>query len=135
MAYPLDTAAQNAVLDAILSLDLTNLPTSYEVALFNAHPLLGGTELTSDGGYVRMTVAADLLDWPAASAGAKTSVIIPWAATTDAWSDTATHYLLIDAADSTTRYFPGRLLEQIVVNAASTPVAAQLIAYWNTESF
>ena len=134
MGYPLDPAAQNAVLDAILSRDVSGLPTSFEVALLNAHPLLGGVELTSDGGYARAIIAADLTDFPAASGGSKVSISLPYGTSTAAYSDTATHYLLIDAGDSTTRYFAGRLLEEIVVDAAGTVVAAQLAAFWNTQS-
>lgn len=132
MGYPLDTTAQDNTLDSLLGDNAgASMPSSFEVALFNAHPLLGGTELTSDGGYVRPVIANDSATWPNAS-GSKVSVPITLAAATGAWSDTATHYLLIDAADSTTQYFPGRLVDELSVDEAGSGVAVQLIAFWNT---
>lgn len=135
MAYPLAVAAQSAALDALLGDNRgVTMPTSFEVALFNGDPQLGGSELTSDGGYVRVTVANDSTTFPAAVSGQKVSAVIAFATSSDAWSDTATHYLLYDAADSTTAWFPGRLLDEVSVDDADTDVAVQLAAYWNTAS-
>ena len=135
MAYPLDTAAQNAVLDSILGDGAgASMPSSFEVALFNGHPLLGGTELTSDGAYARVTIANDTATWPDASSGAKLSAVVVFATSDDAWSDTASHYLLFDAADSSTRFFAGRLSDEVNVSDAGTDVAVQLAASWNTAS-
>lgn len=134
MAYPLDTAAQNAALDALLSGDVSGIPTVWEVALFTDHPSLGGTELTATGGYARATLNADLTDWPAASSGLKSSVPVSFGTSTDAYSDTATYALLIDAADSTTRWFPILLTDEVDVGAAGTVVEVTLSTYWNLES-
>ena len=133
MGAPLDPAAQNALLDAWLSRDLTLLPTAYEVALFTAHPSFGGVELDATGGYVRAVVSADLIDFPSAVDGMKTSIPIQFADATAAWSDTASHGLLIDAADSTTRYLAGLLVEEIDVLGAGPGPVAVLSFYWNTE--
>jgi hypothetical protein len=135
MGYPLDTTAQNAVLDSMLGDNAgATMPSSFEVALFDAHPLAGGTELTSDGGYVRAVIANTSAVWPDAASGQKVSALLTFATSTDAWSDTATHYLLYDAADSTTAYFPGRLLAEVAVDAAGTIVRPSLVAFWNTTS-
>lgn len=135
MAYPLDVAGQNAVLDALLGDNAgASMPSSFEVALYSGHPLAGGTELTSDGGYVREVVANSSANFPDAVSGQKVSAIFTWATPSAAWSDTATHYLLIDAADSTTEYFPGRLLSEVTVTTAGDAVAVQLAAFFNTTS-
>jgi hypothetical protein len=135
MGYPLDITAQNAALDALLGDNAgASMPSSFEVALFTAHPLLGGTELDATGGYGRVTIANDSSVWPDASSGQKVSAIIPLAAPSGAWSDTATHYLLYDAADSTTAYLPGRLLSELAVDGTETTLAVQLAAFWNVTS-
>ena len=134
VSYPLDVAAQNAALDALLSLDVSGLPTMYEVALYDVHPLLGGVELSATGGYARPTLNADLVDFPAAASGLKTSVPVSFGTSTGAYSDTATYYVLYDAADSTTRWYYGLLTEEVSVDAAGTVVEASLALYWNTES-
>ena len=134
MAYPLDSDAQANALDALLGDDRgAKMPASFEVALFNAHPDFGGTELSATGGYARVTVANDSTTFPDASPD-KTSAPIPFAAATGAWSDTATHFLLLDAADSTTRYFAGLLDDEVDVLVAGTVVTPSLRFYWDQES-
>lgn len=134
MSYPYDTAAQNAALDALLSRDVSSVPTAWEVALYNAHPAFGGTELTSAGGYVRASLNADLTDFPAASSGLKTSVVVAFPTSTAAWSDTAPYAVLIDAADSTTRWFVVLLTEEVNVDAVGVTPSVVLSNYWNVEN-
>lgn len=134
MAYPLDTAAQNAALDVLLGRDVSAIPTAWEVALFTDHPDLGGTELAADGGYARGALSNDTTDYPAAVAGLKTSVAVDFGTSTDAYSDTAPYAVLIDAADSTTRWFAVPLNQEVNVTAAGVDVAVQLSHFWNTES-
>lgn len=134
MGYPLDVAAQNAALDGLLGdAHASTVPASFEVAFFNAHPLLGGTELTSAGGYVRPTVANDSGAFPDAVDGVKVSAQIPIADPSGAWSDTATHLVLIDGADSTTRWFVGKLRDELAIDGSETNVAASAAIFWNTE--
>jgi hypothetical protein len=134
MAYPLDTAAQNAGLQAWFGDGrAASMPASWEVALFTAHPLDGGTELTATGGYTRLVVANTSANFPTPTSGAVVSVALTWAAPTDAWSDVATHFLLIDHADSTTRWFVGLLSQSIDVTAAGPAFQTQLQIPWNTE--
>ena len=135
MSYPLDVAAQNIALDALLSGDTSGLPTSWEVAGYSDDPRTGGVEV-SGAGYARPVISADLTDWPAASAGAKTSATVPVADPSGAWTDTIRFWVLIDHADSTTRWFFGRLLEEVaVVTGTETDIAYQLTIFWSTEGF
>ena len=133
MAYPLDTAAQNATLDAMFGDDRgATMPTSFEIALYDGHPLSGGTEV-SGGGYVRPVVANNSTNFPAAADGLKTSAAIANTDPTGAWSDTVTHWLLIDAADSTTEYVPGLLTEELSIDGSETDIEIVLAIPWNTE--
>jgi hypothetical protein len=134
MAFPLDTAAQNAALDALLSRDVSGIPTVWEVALFTDHPSLGGTELTSAGGYVRPTLNADLTDFPAASSGLKQSIEVAFTDATGAYSDTAPYAVLISGDDSTTRWFVFKLTEEVDVTEAGPVPPVVLTDYWNTNS-
>lgn len=131
----LDTAAQNASLDNDYGASKgANAPTAHEVALFTDHPDLGGTELTSTGGYARVSWTNDGTNWPAASGGQKTSATVTFPVPTAAWSDTATYWVLFDAADSTTRWDCGRLSEEISVDEAGGSVTAVLTIYYNGEA-
>lgn len=133
MGYPLDVDAQNAALDALLSRDLTGVPTVFEVALFNAHPLFGGTELTATGGYARALINLDLTDFPAAVDGRKNSLPVSFGVPTGPWSDTAPYALMIDHADSTTRWYLVLLSQAVDVDGTETdPVEIILGDYWNT---
>lgn len=134
MTYPVDLAAQNAALDALLgSGHAAGVPSSWEVALFAGDPTNGGTELTSAGGYARVTVSNDTAHWPAASGGMKSSMPINFPTPTAAWSDVATHFLLISAADHSTQWFPGLLSEPVGVFGTELGVSVSLSLYWNTE--
>lgn len=135
MGYPLDVTAQNNMLAAFLGDDAAvTMPTSFEVALLDNHPSLGGTELTSDGGYVRPVVANNSTTFPAPSGGMVTSMEIQLDDSTGAYSDTAPYALLIDHADSVTRYLVGKLTQEIVVLGAAPGPVAVLSFYWNTAS-
>lgn len=133
MGYPLADDAQANILNAILGRQST-IPTSWEIALLNGHPLDGGTELAGTGGYVRPVVTNNTTLWPGWSGGQTVSALITCADPTGPWSDIATHYLLIDHADSVTQYFPGRLLGEIAVNAAGSGPKFQMAAFWNTSA-
>lgn len=132
MGYPLDVDAQDAALDALFSRDLSGIPTSWEVALFNDHPAFGGTELAATGGYARAMLNADLTDFPAAADGLKSSVLVDYGTSTGPWSDTARFALLISGDDSTTRWFVITLGQEISVDDAGVPVSIILRDYWNT---
>lgn len=133
MGYPLDVAAQNAALDALLSRDLSGIPTTFEAALFTADPRLGGVELDATGGYARPTISLDLTDFPAAVGGQKVSVEVTYADATAGWSDTAPYVVLIDAADSTTQWYLVPLTEEIDVTEAGPVPTAVLLIRFNTE--
>jgi hypothetical protein len=129
----LSTAAQNASLDNDYGASAgVNAPGAHQVALFNGDPLLGGAELTSTGGYARVTVTNNGTNWPAASAGAKTSAAVTFAASTAAWSDTATHFVLYDDADGTTAWDSGVLDTELSVDAAGTVVETSLTVFYSS---
>jgi hypothetical protein len=115
----LDAAAQSASLNNDYGANKgPNAPASHELALFTGDPRVGGTELTSAGGYARVVVANNGTNWPGASGGSTTSAEIALPTSTGAWSDTATWFVLFDAADSTTRWDAMPLFEEIDITVA-----------------
>lgn len=130
----IDTAAQNKSLDNDYgSTKGANAPAAHEVALFDGDPTQGGTELTSDGGYARVTLTNNGTNWPAASSGAKTSATVTFPTSTDAWSDTATWFVLYDHADSVTAWDAG-LVAEISVDAAGETPRTTLTIYYSNEA-
>lgn len=134
MGFPIDVDAQNAALDALLSRDLSGIPTSFEVALFTDHPLRSGVELDAAGGYARPTIALNLTNFPAAVGGLKTSVEVTFADSTGAWSDTAPYAVLIDHADHTTRWYAVRLSQEVNVLGAAPGPSVVLAGFFNRDS-
>ena len=134
MSYPLDVAAQNAGLRAWFG-DArgSTVPASWEVALLTTLPSLGGVELTSAGGYARVVVANTSANFPDPSSGVVIASPITWPAPTAAYSDSATAFLLIDHADSTTRWYAGLLLSEISVTEAQPGFEISPAIPWNTE--
>lgn len=138
MSYPLDVDAQNAALDAVLGDGAAaSMPTSFELALFNGDPANGGTELTPTGGYARATADNDTATFPDADSGQKVSATIsftapsgPWVGVTDSL---ITHWLLLDAADSTTQYFSMPFADPFAILGDEPDVSVQLVLMWNTE--
>ena len=134
MAYPLDVAAQNAGLKAWFGDGrAASVPASWEVALFDGHPVIGGVELASDGGYERLVVANTSANFPDPVDGVITSAALTWPDPTDAYSDTATHYVLIDHADGSARWYVGVLGQAIDVTEAQPGFVTTLAIRWNTE--
>lgn len=136
MSYPLDEAAQEAALDAMLGDGAAaSMPTAFEMALFDGDPDDDeSTELTSDGGYARAAVDNDSVQWPDATGGAKIGAEVVFDESTGEYSDLAVWWLLYDAADSTTRWFKGQLADPIdVPDTGYTPKVTPRV-YWNTAS-
>lgn len=123
-----DTAAQNKSLDNDYGATHgPNAPASHSLALFAGDPNLTGTELTSAGGYARVTVTNNGTNWPAAANGVKVCAVQTFPVSTAAWSDVATHWALFDG---TTCWDTGTLDEEIDVSAAGvTATAAPKIFY------
>lgn len=134
MSYPLDVAAQNAGLKAFFGDDhAVTVPSTWEIAQFTTLPALGGVELDADGGYARETVANTTANFPNPVGGQIVMTPIAWAAPTGAWSDSATAFVLIDAADSTTRWFAGLLADEISITEAQPGFEVAPAIKWNTE--
>lgn len=72
---------------------------THELALFTGDPRTGGTELTATGGYARVSITNDGTNWPAPSGGMILGADQTFAASSGAWSDTATWWVLY-AVDS-----------------------------------
>lgn len=129
----LDPAAQSASLDNDYGATKgPNAPASLQVALFTDDPLLGGVELAAVGGYARAVVPNDGTTWPAAaSAGSKSSAVISFGTSTDAWSDTASWFVLFDAATGT-RWDDGELADEVAVLTSGTEVTTSLTVYYES---
>lgn len=136
MSAPIDVAAQNASLDALLGDGhAAGIPDAWEMAIFNADPTNGGTELTSDGGYARAAVDNDTANWPDAALGVKASVGQSFGTSTDAWSDDGQYLVLYDAADHTTAWFYAPLDDPIIVPVTGTLVDDVVMTVpWDTFS-
>jgi hypothetical protein len=133
MAYPLDVAAQNAGLKAWFGDGrAASVPSSWEVALFNGHPLTGGTELGAVGGYVPPVVANSSANFPDPVSGVVTAASVAFPAPTAAWSDVATHYVLREPSAGPTWYV-GTLAEALNVTAAGPALSIQPAIQWNRE--
>ena len=134
MAYPLDPAAQNAGLAAWFGDGhAAGMPDTWEIALYNGHPVIGGVELASAGGYEWLVVANTSANFPDPVDGVITTPGLTWPDPTGAFSDTATHYVLIDHADGATRWFVGALGQDIYIADAQPGFVTSLAIRWNTE--
>lgn len=100
-------------------------PASLDLALFFGEPGNGGTELTSAGGYARVTIAA--ADWTSGTDGSVTAGPIDFADATDAWSDTATFWCLVEGADLA-EY--GALTDPVEVTGAGAVSLASITAFF-----
>lgn len=115
-----DVGAMNASLDNDYgSTHGPNSPTSgYEACLFIGDPLTGGVEMAGHG-YARVNVAH--ADFAAAAGGFKSPTDpVQFPATTGDWTDSVTHWALIDHGDHTTMWDCGPLTYPLDVSAAST---------------
>lgn len=124
----IDTAAQDALLDGVYG---SGSPASFEIALFDADPVLGGVELAADGGYARVTVANDGTLFPGASGGSTTSASVSFGASSGAFSDTAPFWVAFDAADSTTAYASGLLSEAVSVDETGVDVSVVMTIFYS----
>lgn len=91
-----DVAAMNKSLDNDYGTTRgPNAPLSHALALYVGDPVVDGVEV-SGGGYARVTILP--ADWAAATDGEK-SLTAPaeFAAPTDTWGDTITHWALVGA--------------------------------------
>lgn len=92
---PLDAEAMNASLkNDYGSTKGPNAPASHQVYLFNGHPALGGTQLTT--GYTAPTVTNNGTSWPAPSFGRLTGAVVAFNFTATL-SLPATHWALLGA--------------------------------------
>lgn len=100
-------------------------PSSLDLALFFGDPSDGGTELTSTGGYARVTIAA--ADWTSGTDGSVTAGPINFTDATAAWSDTATHWCLVEGTDLAEC---GELTDPLVVAEAGSVSLASITVFF-----
>lgn len=116
----------NAVVDAYLA----SVPT-FEIGLFEGDAYSGGIEVTG-GGYARPTI--DAADWGAASGGAAANdVQIDFAAATDEWDRSATHWAPFVSGDTDPWPGGGELTDELMVTVAGPgpviPVGGLVVFY------
>lgn len=112
----------------------SSAPDNLEVALFVGDPANGGTELAATGGYAAATVANDGTTWPDAPAdGAVTSDLVEFAASSAAWADSPTHFLIRDG-DTGDEWDSGLLADPVVVLGAGVVVRVALTVFYNDVS-
>lgn len=130
MSYPLDTAAQDAALDALLG---TGLPASFEVAIFDDDPSNRGSELTGTGGVARAVVTNDSSLFPSSASGnQKSTVPIVFGDASGDWAAAGTYWAFYDHAGSTTGWWFGPLSDPLLVYSTTTAITIQATAAWNT---
>lgn len=128
-----DVTAQNAALECWLGDDAsTSAPSTWRFLLFHGDPNIDGTELTSAGGYTPATLTNTTAHFPAPSGG-QCSATVAFADATGAFSDTVTHWQMVDDANPTVGWFNGVLSNEVDVNAAG-PVSIVATIYFGDAS-
>lgn len=126
-----DIAAQNASLANDYGASRgPNSAASHQLCLFAGDPNDGGTELTSAGGYARVTLTNDGTNWPAPANGEVTGVKATFPQSTGAWSDDATHWALLGSDGLW--WDTGELESPISVTAAGVTKTIQPTIYYDT---
>lgn len=125
-----DTAAQNAALDALWGADHgPTMPAMFEVGLLDGDPGEGGTELATVGGYARVDCTNDGTMWPPAEGGVKTSTVVAFPSTTDAWPDDAEFWgIYVNGA----LFDYGRLSDPVAVDGAGPGPQLTLTRYFDS---
>lgn len=128
----LSTAAQNKSLDNDYgSSKGANAAASHKVAMYAGDPATTGTELAATGGYAQVTLTNNGTSWPSVAAGgAKTSMQITFPTSTAAWSDVATHFLLLDATTGD-EWDSGPLSAELSVDQAGVIAKVTLTVFYN----
>lgn len=114
------------ILDQIFGGEAYTAPANLFVALFTAAPsdAGGGTEVTGNG-YARVSVANNLTNWPAASAGAKSNgVAIQFPTASGGNWGTVTHFGIYDASTAGNLIGWAALTASQVINDGTTATFA-----------
>ena len=128
-----DTAAQNKSLDNDYGATKgANAPASHALALFAGDPSIDGVELSSMGGYARVTITNNGTNWPAATDGEKVCAAQTFPASTAAWSAEATHWALYGSDGNW--WDCGDLPDVVTVAAAGVTVSVTPVVYYSTRA-
>lgn len=125
-----DDAAADAALDAMWGANHgSTMPATFQVGLLTGDPRDGGIELTSAGGYARLTCTNGASFWGDAAGGTKTSVPVQLVNATGAYNDDADWWgIWVSGA----LFDFGRLTDTISVTAAGAPPAFTISVYFAT---
>lgn len=109
-------------------------PASFQLALFNDDPTVGGVEMDSVGGYARVTVTNDGTNFPAPASGELVGAVQTFPTPTGAWTaagvaDTATYWVLYNAATGDA-VIGEALTQEIDVEASGGTVTVQPIIFF-----
>lgn len=123
----IDVIAENVALDACYGDNhSTTWPDSVTIRLFDGDPRDGGVELDAVGGYEGLTVTNDDTTFPPADAGAKTTPLLDFGTSTDAWSASAT-WAVIEADSILIEAF--QFDTPVTVAEAGVSVQVQLVLF------
>ena len=123
----------------------TGAPATFELALFNGDPTLGGVEMDSVGGYAAVSITNDGTNFPAAADGQKVCAEQTFPTPTGEWTaagvaDTGTHWVLRDSSTGTVWDYDV-LTEEVNVEIdddtgqiVGGPVKVQPIIYYGDQS-
>jgi hypothetical protein len=126
-------AARNASLAMSYGASRGSLaPDNLSVELWVGDPADGSSaELASTGGYVAASIANNGTTWPDAPAdGSLTSALIAFAASSGAWADSPTHFLIRDA-DTGDEWDSGVLSDDVTVAGSGVTVRLALTVFYN----
>lgn len=123
----IDATAENAALDACYGDGhAASWPSEFEVHLWDDDPRDVGERLAEAGGYAPATVTNDTATFPDAVGGEKTSAMIDFGTSTDAWDATARWATL--EADGVI-YEAVEIPDGVTVTAADVSVQVQLVFF------
>jgi hypothetical protein len=123
-----DVAAETAILDLLLGDGAgAGAPSAFRFLLFHGDPNTDGVELDAVGGYTPLVLANTTANFPDAVDGMK-AVPVAFADATDAFSDTTTHWQMVDDDNPTVGWFNGEWANEIDV-AGAGPVSGVATIY------
>lgn len=107
-------------------------PTNLAVELWVGDPAdAGSAELAATGGYAAALVGNDGSTWPDAPVdGSITSAPVAFPASSAAWAESPTHFLIRDA-DTSDEWDSGVLSDEVSVLGAGVVVAVALTVFYN----
>lgn len=128
----MDVSARNICLRCVFGDDRATIaPDTWDVALFDNYPDLGGLEVTG-GGYAPVSVAATTANFPVPTLGHIITAPLDYGTATGPWDRIGRVAVLRDTVGGTGLYYARPLLEDIVVTMAGQVVDdVRVVIDWN----